>query len=716
MSAQAFHSPSWYRLAALRPSLKPQAQVRHHRFRGQVWYVVRDPASGRFNRLTPAAYQLLGLLDGRRTMDEVWSAAIEQMGDDAPGQEEVIRLLSQLHSADLLHCEVSPDSAELFERYAKQDKSRKASRWKNPFSIRIPLWNPDRFLAGTLPLVRPFFGWFGALLYVAMLILGAVLAATHWPELTGNLGDRVLAFDNLILIGLCFPFVKVLHELGHAYAVKAFGGEVHEMGVMLLVFMPVPYVDASAASGFRSKWRRVLVGAAGMLTEIFIASVFMLVWAAAEPGWLRAVAFNIMLIAGVSTVVFNGNPLLRFDGYYILSDLIEIPNLAARGVRQWRYLIERHVFRMPLAERPDTSPGERAWFVFYTPAAFVYRIFVSVAIMLYIAGEWFFVGVLLALWGGAAMLLLPLVKGGGYLISLPRAGRARQRALSISAGVLALVLAMLFLLPVPLRIQTEGVVWLPEEANVRAGADGFVRRALAQPDTEVGVNAALVESHDPTAAAELRVVQARIAELEARLDQQRFAERVAAEITRQELMRERARHDLATERADKLVARSAVAGRFMLAHPDDLPGRFFHKGEQLGYVVQDAPRIVRVVVSQDDIDLVRERLVRTEVRAAQRIEQVYPARVVREVPAAREYLPSTALSSEGGGVIAADPRDPRSGKTLTTNFQYDLALPPEVPSLAYGGRVYVRFSFQPEPLGLQWHRRIRQVFLERFHV
>jgi putative peptide zinc metalloprotease protein len=716
VSAQPFYSPSWYRLASLRPALKPQAQVRRQRFRGEVWHVVRDPASGRFNRLTPAAYQLLGLLDGKRTMDEVWNAAVEHMGDDAPGQEEVIGLLSQLHGADLLHCEVSPDSAELFERYARQDKSRNASKWKNPFSIRFALWDPDRFLGRTLPLLRPFFGWFGALVYGAVVGLGIVLAGLHWPELGGNLADRVLAAENLLVLWLCFPAVKFLHELGHAYAVKAGGGEVHEMGIMLLVFMPVPYVDATAASGFRSKWRRALVGASGMLAEIFIASIFMLIWAAAEPGWLRAVAFNVMLIAGVSTVVFNANPLLRFDGYYIFSDLVEIPNLAARGNRHWRYLIERHVFRMVQAERPAATAGERIWFVLYTPAALLYRVSVSLAIMLYIASEWFFIGVLLAIWGGAVMLVWPVLKLVGYLFSIPRAAHARQRALAVSTLALACLLAFLLWLPLPLRVVAEGVVWLPEEAKVRAGADGFVRGVLAAPGTQVAAGTALLESHDPAAAAELRVVEARIEELAARLEQQRFAERVQADITRQELAHELARQAHAIDKSQRLVVRSAVAGRFVLDQPEDLPGRYLRKGELLGHVIQDARRIVRVVVSQDDVDLVRERLLRVDVRAAERIEQTLVARLVREVPAAKDQLPSTALSSEGGGAIAADPRDPKSGKALASTFQYDLELAPDAPLLGYGGRVYVRFSFEPEPLGQQWHRRIRQVFLAQFHV
>jgi putative peptide zinc metalloprotease protein len=716
VSGEAFLSPLWYRLAPLRPTLKAQARVRRQRFRGEVWYVVQDPASGRFNRFAPATYQLLGLMDGRRSMDEVWQAAVEQLGDDTPSQEEVIRLLSQLHAADLLHCEANPDSAELFERFARHDRQRRASKWKSPFSIRFPLWDPDRFLTRTIGFIRPLFGWFGATAYCVTVAFGIALAALHWPELTENLADRVLAAHNLLLLWLCFPLIKLAHELGHGYATKLGGGEVHDMGLILLVFTPVPYVEASAASGFRSKWRRALVGAAGMLVETFIAALAMFVWVAAEPGVLRAVAFNIMLIAGVSTLVFNANPLLRFDGYYILSDLVEIPNLAQRANRYWRYLAERYLFRMPEAERPQLAPGEMGWLAFYAPAAFVYRMLVLVAIVFYIAAEWFFIGVALAIWGVVTMFVLPFGKFVAYLLALPRRGRARKRALTVSAATLLILLVLLIAMPAPSRVITEGVVWLPEEANVRAGADGFIHTVHASPGSEVKAGMLLVESHDPLILAQLAVAEARVAELEARLDQQRFAERVQAEITRQELARELAARDRTLERVEQLTARSAVAGKFVLARADDLPGRFLRKGELIGYVTQEGRGIVRAVVSQDDVDLVRSRLARADVRLAERIAEVYPAPVVREVPAARDELPSSALSSQGGGALAADPRDPKGGKAMMSTFQFDLELPPQARGAGYGGRAYVRFVLQPEPLATQWYRRLRQAFLARFNV
>ena len=129
----------------------------------------------------------------------------------------------------------------------------------------------------------------------------------------------------------------------------------HDIGIMLLVLLPVPYVEASAATVFKSKYRRAMVGAAGMAVELFVAAAAFYLWLLVEPGLLRAVLFNVMLIASVSTLLFNGNPLLRYDAYYILADLIEMPNLAARSLRYWGYLIERYLLGVHEAEPPDAS-------------------------------------------------------------------------------------------------------------------------------------------------------------------------------------------------------------------------------------------------------------------------------------------------------------------------------------------------------------------------
>src|SRR5262245_57103556 len=184
----------------------------------------------------------------------------------------MIGLLGQLHSVDVLQTEVVPDVVEILRR-AKQVKKRDwMQRYLSPLALRIPLVDPDRFLERWLPWYRWLFGPWGALLWLAVVVPAAVLAGVHWRELSGDMSDRILAPGNLGLMALVFPLVKLLHEMGQACATRAWGGEVHEMGVMLLVLMPVPYVDASAATALRDAHRRAVVGAAGMLVEVFIAS------------------------------------------------------------------------------------------------------------------------------------------------------------------------------------------------------------------------------------------------------------------------------------------------------------------------------------------------------------------------------------------------------------------------------------------------------------
>jgi putative peptide zinc metalloprotease protein len=519
-----------------------------------------------------------------------------------------------------------------------------------------------------------------------------------------------------VLLWLVYPLLKALHELGHAYAVKSGEGEVHEMGIMLLVLAPIPYVDATAAGAFRSKWSRALVGAAGILVELFVAGIAMFVWVLVEPGLLRAIAFNVLLVAGASTLLFNGNPLLRYDGYYVLSDLIEIPNLGNRSNQYWQWLAKRYLFGLKSIERPPASVGERRWFVFYGAASFIYRTLVMIAITLFIAGEFFVVGVVLALWAAITMFALPIGKGLAYVLSSPELQRVRTRARLLTFGALALFLLFVLAVPMPLRTHAEGVVWVPENAEVRAAADGFVERLLVPPEASVGSGDLLLVTVDPTLSAEVEQSRARLRQFEVQYASLMFSERVQAAAIQEDLQRERVALARAEEKLDALLVVAAVPGVLKLARAQDLPERFVKQGELLGYILSTPPRWLRVVVTQDDIALVRERRAAVEVKIVDRIEQTWPARVHREVPGAHDRLPSKALSLAGGGPHGTDPRDPDGLKSLQRLFQFDLELPPEVGPLQIGTRAYVRFHHHAEPLATQWGRRLRQLFLARFNV
>lgn len=716
MGSEPFLSSSWYRVSNLRPKLRDHAQIRRHRYRGRVWYVLADRLSSRVHRLSPSAYIFIALMDGRRTVDDLWSDVVRQSGDSAPTQDEVVRLLAQLHATDLLQSNVSPDSLEVFDRFVTQRRARLKQMLLNPMSLRFPIWDPDAFLERTVSFTRPLFSWFGAALWLAVVVPALVLAGEHWSELTENITDRLLATENLLLLSLVFPVVKMLHELGHGYAAKVYGGAVHELGVMLLMGMPTPYVDASSSASFRKKSRRALVGAAGMLVEVFLAALALHVWRIAEPGAVRALCFNVITVAGVSTLVFNGNPLMRYDGYYILIDLIEMPNLAARSARLWQALVDKYAFRVAETRLPADVSGELKWLVAYAPAAFVYRMSVQFGIALFLAGRFFFIGVLLALWSVVTSVGFPIFKSLKYVSTSHALQKQRVHAVGLSAGLVGAVVIVLAFAPFPLHTISEGVVWLPDNAIVRAGTDGFVRRLLVAPDTVVRAGVPLIETEEPQLRANVETLSWRVEELQSVLDATRFNDRAGAEVaainlasTQSELARER-------EREKHLVARSEADGTFVLAKSEDMPGRFFRQGEVLGYVTPASSNIVRAVVSQDDIELVRNYQRGVTVKLAERVTETFPARLIREVPGGSNELPSKALSTAGGGTSAVDPGDRQGRKTLQRFFQFDLELPPDAPAVVFGSRVYVRFEHESEPLGFQMFRRLRQLFLARLNV
>lgn len=717
VSEKAFLSPNWYRVAALRPRLRSHARFHRTLFRGDVWYVLQDRSSGRFHRFSPEAYLLVGLLDGRRTLEQVWEAASGRLGDDALTQDDVIRLLGQLHSADVLATDVPPDIADLAERGRRQRRRKLAMSVLNPLAIRLPLFDPDALLTAAAPLARLAFSRLSAIGFLLLAVFAALLAGQHWPEISADVAGHVLASENILLLLLTYPAVKALHELGHAFAVKRWGGEVHEIGLMFLVFFPVPYVDASDSMSFPSRWKRALVGAAGILVEVALAAAAMIVWANAEAGLVRALAFNVMVICGISTVLFNGNPLLRFDGYYVLSDLVGIPNLAQRANAYVFHLAQRHAFGIADAPSPVTARGEPAWFLFYAIAAFLYRLVLTVTIALLVGSQFFLLGVLIAGWSLVLMLGVPTFKFLRFLLSSPALRRQRGRALAVTGGALAAALGLLFAVPLPHATLAEGVLTVRGEATLHAGADGTVVALLAGPGAVLSAGAPVLELEDPVLAARARILAARVAELEAQHAMRDLSDPVRARVTLEELNLARADLDGARDRLAQLTLRSRAEGRLSLHRPHDLIGRHVRRGELVGHVVPDADPVIRVVVPESEADLVLQRSRAVELRRASEAARILPARIERISPRLEDTLPSPVLATGGGGQVSLDPTDPAHRRTLGRFLHLDLALSGDAPEPSrLGERVHVRFVHGAEPLAERMWRGVRQVFLKYFAV
>ncbi|WP_415894451.1 hypothetical protein ACMXYN_08750 [Neptuniibacter sp. PT8_73] len=713
--ADNLYSSMWYRVAELKPHIRSHTQINRHEYRGQIWYIIKEPSSGQYHRFTPAAYHFIGLMDGERTVDQIWQLLAKQLGDDAPTQDETMQFLSQLHIANVLQTDVIPDSEELFNRHQRHEKVKWKQRLMSPLALRFPLWDPDKYLARTLYLTKPLFGLGGLLIWLSVIIAGAVQAGIHWSDLTENAIDQAITYNNIFLLWLIYPLVKALHELGHAYAAKVWGGEVHEMGVMLLVLMPIPYVEASSATAFPERHKRVVVSAAGIMVELFLASIAMFVWLNVEAGIVRAIAFNVMLIGGVSTLFFNGNPLLRFDGYYIMSDLIEMPNLATRSKKYLAYLTQRYLFSVTDQHSP-AERGERGWLIFYGIASFAYRMFIMFVIILFIAGELFFIGVLLAIWAITTQLVLPLFKMLDFLFTHSRLKHKRSKAITYSAVGLAGLFIMLFVIPAPSKTLAEGVIWLPEKSHVRMQVDGFVEELLVYQNTIVQEGQPLIQSHDPFLEAQSVLLKAQRRELEARLVQLQFANRSQALVIRKEIESLEAEQSRIQEQLESLTVYSGATGLFIVPSAIDLPGRFMNRGDIIGYVLEPTTTRIRTVVSQNQIGLVRNRTEKVDawIESADKLPQ--EAKIEREVPGGIFKLPSKALGSTGGGKFPVDLSDPDGLKTLERFFQFDLLLPDIEEIGNIGGRVNVRFDHGYEPLAFQWYRQLKQLLLSRFEI
>lgn len=709
-------SPYWYRVADIRPALREHAQIHRHRYRGEIWYVLEDPTAERFHRFTPAIYEVLELFDGEHTVDEIHDLAGQLLEDEAPTQKELVGVLAQLHSADALATQVEPDTGVFLERMAKMKRMRLVGQLVNPLFLKIPLFDPERITVWGMRFLKPIFTRWGFLTWLAFSTVGFYLTALHWEELTTDIFDRVLAQENLLLMWFVFPVVKALHEMGHAFMTKAFGGESHEMGVMLLLLMPLPYVDASSASRFRLRRERVLVGLAGMMVEMWLGTVALLFWVNLEPGLARSIAYNVFFTAGVSTIVFNLNPLLRYDGYYILADMLEIPNLRAKSMNYLLYLLERYIYRVPNRQSPAFDDSERNWLAVYAPCSIVYRVLVITGIIWAIATQFFFVGVFIGVTTTIAWVFVPLFKSFKYLRTSPRLRPVRARALSITGGFVGCMILGPMWIPMPLNSMTEGVVWLPEESLVRAQVDGWVAEEFVSTNQRVIGDEPVLRMEDSILDARLAIALAQEEELVATIHLHRPTDIVSMEIVRERLETARAVITELRRYQEELTVRATVDGTFYFTPGPERAGRFVQRGEVLGTVMNRDDWQVMVLVAQDEIDLLRSRAGRIEVRFADELENTYAAAILRQTPTASKDLPSGAFTTQGGGEVTLDPMDPTGRQAYERWFRLELAIPHKEGKVRVGGRAFVRFSHGYEPLGRRWYRGVRRLFLSEFDL
>lgn len=710
-------SDSWHRVAPVRVELRASVRAHRQMYRGREWVVLRDTLSSDWFRISAQAWSFVSRLSTRRTVDEAWVEAVASDPDHALSQEEVVQLLGQLNLSNLLSFDRASAGASLFDRYTQRRKRENRALLMGFMSIRIPLLDPDRMLLTAMPLIRAVFSPAGALAYLLLLALAGKALVDNADSLFSQ-GAGVLAPSNLGLLYIGFIIAKVVHEFGHAAACRLHAGEVHKMGVMLLIFAPMPYVDATASWGFRHRWPRLLVGASGVLAELAVAAVAALLWAHTAPGVVNSIAYNVIFVASVSSVFFNLNPLLRFDGYHMLVDLIDVPNLFQRSRDQLRYLGERLVFRLPNA-RPAARSGVEAWLLpVYGVVSLAYWLVLMSTIVFFVAEQYLDLGVALAWILGFTVTVVPLFKFLKYLFTSPRLMHVRARCMATTGAIVLTAFALLAGVPVPDRVRASGVLEAVNYRRVNSETAGRLVAVKVTPGARVKAGQELMRLENPEIefelgsarlqreqllSQELRATSVARADLAALRRQREAVEAIISELERQ---------------LQGLVLRAPIDGLWSPENFDRGLGRWVARGAGLGAVIDpDEWRFV-AVLPQVATHLFDNEVSSVEIRLRGQEDVNLVAQGAVLVPFETGTLPSRALGMAGGGDIAVAPGDGQGLTAAEPFFQILASLPVGVAAteLRHGRLGTLRMTLKSAPLMVQWERAVRQFFQRRFRV
>ena len=711
------YSESWFRIARQRVSLRPHVHIIRQQFRGERWYVLQDPFNNQFFRVRPEVYQFLIRLSPDRTVDAVWHEMFELDPELAPGQEEVIRLLAQLYGANLLQSTLAPDSARLFDRYTKRKQRERKAFLRSIMFARIPLFDPDHFLKRALPLARLLISWPGLLLWLGVVGVALKIVMDNFGSLMQQ-SEGILAPDNILWLYVGLIIVKTLHEFGHAFACRRFGGEVHTMGIMFLLFTPIPYMDATASWSFRSRWQRAFVASAGMIVEVFVAALATFVWVRTAPGLLHSLAYNMMFLASVSTVLFNANPLLRFDGYYILSDLLDIPNLHQRSTGMIKHFIEYYCFGYKKSVSPARNRKEAVWLGIFAVASWIYKIIIFATILFFLADRFLILGIIMALVCAVAWICVPIYKLIIYLASSPKLERTRMRAISVVGCFILFWLILLDVIPFPNHFRSPGVLQAEQHSVIVSSTPGILEEVVTQDGDGVQAGQVLYRLSNPELDFQIDSARAQMEETDAMIRQ--AMRESTADLKPLESRREAIDKLLARFLGSRseLLVRAPHSGRWVAPDLDNAIGSWLDRGKPVGQVVDQSNFYFSATVSQREVSrLFSGEINGSEIKFPGQSGESLPVSGLKIIPVEKQNLPSAAIGWAGGGEVAVDVKDSSGTRAVDPFFEVRAAFPmTDTVSLLHGRSGKIRFDLPKEPLLRQWLRKFRQLLQNRYGI
>jgi len=698
---------------------------------------VKDPVSLAYFRLRDEEYAVLEMLDGHASSDEIIERFNRRFAPRRLGPQQLQSFLARLHTDGLVVSDAAGQGAHLIARGQTERRRRLTTNLSNPLAIRFPGFDPTWLLDRMAPLGRWIFAPWAVLGAVALGIAALVLVATHFAELQSRLPHLQSFFTprSAILMLIALSGAKVLHELGHALACRRYGGECHEMGVMLLVFAPCLYCNVSDTWMFPSRWRRIVVAAAGMYVEAILASIATFVWWFSEPGLLNSLALDVMIVCSVSTLLFNGNPLLRYDGYYILSDLVDIPNLAEKSTAAFRALAARVCLGIRGRDERDATLARQTLLLGYAVVSTVYRWALAVFLL------WFCyqslkpyrlerLAELLAIGTFAGMIVPPITRGVRFARTPAAGARVRRVRLFVTLTVLAGGIALLAAVPLPMRVRAPVVIEPLGAQRVYVSEPGVLQATAHAGD--------LVAAGQTLATLKSDAIEFEIAKLTGERDQQRLhlqnLERrrsrdgaAAAQIpsAKQALAGLDQRLSARIEDRRRLTLTAPVAGTVLAPQWKKVDAAEGQLGDWSGtplldqnlgstletgtlYCLVGNPRSVEAVAIVDRGDVERIRVgQRAEIKLDQTVGETVWATVsdIAEIDLA--VAPKQLVY---GGELAVHKDEAGGAKPLIASYQVKLTLEPSENAPLLGARGRVRVFAEPESALARLARWLRATF------
>ena len=671
------------------PELRPELRLLDGAatLAGEPTWLIHDPLSNRFIQIDRAGYETLACWRTCRTGDELL-ARVNATGRVALDAEAVRRFIAFLHQSQLTAAPPSNGWRHFARLEARSRHSPLAWLVHNYLFFRLPLLRPQAFLERTLPLARALQSRTSAVIVTVLGLVGLYLVARQWDAYVGTF-QYVFTWEGAALMALGLGFVKSAHELGHAYTAVGYGCRVHSMGIAFIVMAPLLYTDVTDSWRLTDRRQRLAIDSAGIVTELGIAAVALVLWPFMPEGPARSLAFVFSAVSVVSSLAINLNPFMRFDGYYLLSEMVGIENLQARAFAVGRWKLREWLFGLGAPCPEDLPPRMLLFLVVYAWAIWIYRLFVFVGIAL-VVYHYFFkaLGIILFAIEIIFFVARPIWNELRMWYELRNDIRKAPRTPLVVGAAAALLAAAI--VPWSARIEIPAVVETADAQRVFATRPARVVAVHIRQGQSVTTGTPLVTLASPDIEQELALsrTRLRLAELQharrgadaADLQESALLESSIASLTTKIA-------GLVTER-DELVVRAPIDGHVIELDPLLHAGRWINPKQPVAVVADTRHAVVRGYVEEADLHrLTPGAAGRFVPDGAQR--HVLPVTIaqIARAGASEIEIPDLASNNAGRIAVTADSRH----RLVPTAAQYMVRMPVDagqpVPELVLRGVV-----------------------------